>query len=149
MKRMLTGLFAALVAELSAFTPFDGYRCQFVRELEAGHAQKIVCYGTSLTYGHYVMNPPKFFQEALDARYPGLATVVNCGSGGKSSIWGARSENLQTVINNSPDVVFIEFATNDAVLDATYDSATETWITSEKEGISCSLAASRATSSRS
>ena len=148
MKKVWLALFAVLAAELSAFTPYDGYKCAFVRELEAGHKQTIVCYGTSLTAGHYVQNPPgppQFLQNALDARYPGLATVINSGKAGNSSVWGVQSANIkEKVLDYTPDAVFIEFAINDAVLNSTYNPATQTYTTSEMAGVSCSLETSLA-----
>ena len=85
----------------------------FVQKLQAGLPQKIVGFGTSLTAG----GPDSWlttFTAGLTAAYPGLVTVINSGGSGQNSDWGVA--NLQSkVIANNPDVVFIEFATNDAV----------------------------------
>jgi len=85
---------------------------QLVTNLRAGKPQTVVAYGTSLTrFGAWVSH----LQEALDARHPGLATVINSGAGSMWSQWGV--DNLETrVIERKPDTVFIEFAINDAYL---------------------------------
>lgn len=85
-------------------------RARFIERLEAGQPQAIVVYGTSLTAGGAWV--PQI-RDWLDARYPGLATVVNGGNSGKASKTGLA--NLQDkVLARNPDAVFIEFATNDA-----------------------------------
>lgn len=87
----------------------------FVQNLKDGKHQTIVTYGTSLTstpcFGAWV----GALQNVLQAKYPGLATVVSSGEGAKCSIWGL--ENLQErVLSKKPDAVFIEFSVNDAYL---------------------------------
>lgn len=86
---------------------------RLVANLRAGQAQKIVAYGTSLTrFGDWVEQ----LQQALNAAYPGLATVVNSGMGSMASPWGV--ENLDAfVLQQKPDAVLIEFAINDAYLE--------------------------------
>ncbi len=87
-------------------------RPSFIRNLEAGRAQTIVTYGTSLTAGGAW---PALLQGVLDRKYPGLATVINSGEGGQWSAWGVQ--NLEErVLQKNPDAVFIEFGINDAVL---------------------------------
>jgi len=85
-------------------------RAKFVRNLASGTPQRIVLYGTSLTAnGAWVSQ----LQGAVEAAYPGLATWINSGGSGQASNWGVT--NLQTkVIDQDPDVVFIEFSMNDA-----------------------------------
>ncbi len=86
--------------------------CQFMQNLKSGKKQTIITYGTSLTAGGAWVGA---LQNALDAKYPGLAKVVNSGEGAKCSIWGI--ENLQErVLSKKPDAVFIEFSVNDAYL---------------------------------
>jgi lysophospholipase L1-like esterase len=82
----------------------------FMTRLQANQPQKIVVYGTSLTAnGSWVGSMTTWLQT----KFPGLVTTVNSGLSGKSSYEGVLQ--LQTkVINQAPDVVFIEFAINDA-----------------------------------
>jgi len=86
--------------------------CQFVQKLQAGAPQCIVGFGTSLTAG----GPDSWltsFKAGLTKAYPGLVTVINSGGGGKTSKWGVANVQMK-VIDKKPDVVFIEFATNDS-----------------------------------
>jgi lysophospholipase L1-like esterase len=85
-------------------------QAKFVRQLASGTPQRIVLYGTSLTAnGAWVSQ----LQGAVEAAYPSLATWINSGGSGQASNWGVN--NLQTkVIDQDPDVVFIEFSMNDA-----------------------------------
>lgn len=85
---------------------------RLVANLKAKKPQTIVTYGTSLTAaGAWVGQ----LQETLKAKYPALTTVVNSGQSSMWSKWGL--DNLETrVIAKKPDVVFIEFAINDAFL---------------------------------
>ncbi len=88
-------------------------RAAFVASLEAGRPQKIVAYGTSLTAnGTWVAR----LQDVLNAKFPHLAEVVNAGQAAMWSKWGIENLNSR-VISRHPDVVFIEFAMNDAFLD--------------------------------
>lgn len=87
-------------------------KSQLVRNLQSRLKQTVVVYGTSLTAGGALVNQ---LQQALDERFPGLATVVNSGKGGMWSQWGV--ENLdERVISRKSDTVFIEFSINDAYL---------------------------------
>jgi len=82
----------------------------FVKQLEDGHSQMIVTYGTSLTAGGAWVSQ---LNQTLEHQYPGLATVINAGQGAMWSKWGV--ENLDhRVLEHHPDVVFIEFGINDA-----------------------------------
>ncbi|MFI4859440.1 MAG: FAD-dependent oxidoreductase [Phycisphaerales bacterium JB063] len=83
---------------------------RFVQALEAGEAQRIVCYGTSLTAGGAWVDQ---LEQALGTRYPGQVEVINRGRGGEHSRWGLAHVQ-ERVIDARPDVVFIEFAINDA-----------------------------------
>ena len=86
-------------------------KSRFVQKLAAGLQQRIVVYGTSLTAGG---SWPAQLKSVLDSVWPGQTTLINRGSGGMASDWGIA--NLQSqVIAAAPDVVFIEFAVNDAV----------------------------------
>jgi|GEM_PF-3305476 len=85
--------------------------CRFVAALKEGWPQKIVCYGTSLTV--LSSNWVDGLQETLDARWPGLATVVNSGLSGQNSATGLAQVQTKVVAKN-PDAVLIEFSMNDA-----------------------------------
>lgn len=84
---------------------------RFIAALRAGRAQHVVIYGTSLSKGGAWV--PQL-QQTLDARFPGLVKLTNSARGGQHSGWGAANVN-SAVIVFKPDVVFIEFAINDAV----------------------------------
>jgi lysophospholipase L1-like esterase len=91
--------------------PYDpAGKSRLVQKLEAGRGQRVVVYGTSLTaVGAWSTQ----MKAGLDASYPGLTTLINSGGSGENSTWGLA--NLQTkIIDQNPDAVFIEFATNDA-----------------------------------
>lgn len=78
--------------------------------LNHGTKQTVLVYGTSLTAGGaWARELKKWF----DTNYPGLVTFVNSGGPGQNSDWGVT--NLQSkVLDKKPDLVFIEFAYNDA-----------------------------------
>jgi lysophospholipase L1-like esterase len=80
------------------------------KNLAAGKKQTAVTYGTSLTVtGAWT----KATQEYFDKHYPGQVTFENTAKSGMHSNWGV--ENLQErVLDKKPDLVFIEFAVNDA-----------------------------------
>lgn len=82
----------------------------FVARLEAGTPQKIVFYGTSLTAGG-AWAPQ--LSGILEKRHPGLVTFANNAMGGQHSRWGVAQLDAR-VLAEKPDVVFIEFAVNDA-----------------------------------
>ena len=85
---------------------------QLVARLNAGKPQVVVTYGTSLTAGGAWVGQ---LRDALQTKYPGLATVVNSGASGMWSKWGV--DNLDArVLRKKPDCVLIEFAINDAFL---------------------------------
>jgi acyl-CoA thioesterase-1 len=81
-----------------------------VSNLEQGKPQTVVTYGTSLTAGGAWV---KQLEAVLNQRFPGLATVINSGDGGKWSGWGLEHLD-ERVIQKKPDTVFIEFSINDA-----------------------------------
>jgi lysophospholipase L1-like esterase len=86
-------------------------KSQSIMHMEAGEYQKIVAYGTELTAkGAWVVQ----LQETLDLSYPGLAQVVNCGKENMWSQWGDFNVKKR-VVEEEPDLVFIEFSMNDAV----------------------------------
>ncbi len=82
----------------------------FISDLAAGKKQHLVVYGTSLTASG---TWPGSLKALLDKKFPGLVTLTNSGGSGMCSIWGL--ENLENkVLKFNPDVVFVEFAMNDA-----------------------------------
>lgn len=81
----------------------------FVDQLKAGVPQKIVYYGTSLTAAGAWSQQ---FTAVLDKQFPKLVTTKNLAVSGQHSGWGIQ--NVQKVVAEKPDVVFIEFTTNDA-----------------------------------
>lgn len=113
--RYLT-LLGAMLISASAYAGNDS---QLVTNLKAGKKQTVVTYGTSLTAGGAWVAD---LQQALDEKYPGMATVINSGEGSKWSRWGL--ENLEArVLSKHPDTVFIEFGINDAFLE--YNTSVE------------------------
>ncbi len=82
------------------------------RNLKAGKTQTVVTYGTSLTAaGAWV----PMLQEWFNGRYKGLVKVVNGAASGMNSGWGLSNVQKQ-VVDRNPDLVFVEFGINDAVL---------------------------------
>ena len=80
--------------------------------LRAGRKQTIVTYGTSLTA---LGNWPGILGEALKTTLPGPATIINSAMCGMWSRWGIVNLD-ERVLRHNPDVVFMEFAINDAYL---------------------------------
>ena len=79
--------------------------------LKAGKPQVIVTYGTSLTAGGAWVAG---LDAALTQRFGKASKVVNCGMSGKNSDDGVKQ--IQTVLQANPNLVFVEFGMNDAVL---------------------------------
>ncbi len=102
----------AALAVLAAASPAHGAVANFLTELARGHRQNIVTYGTSLTANSAW---PGLLEGVLkDAFGRRKVRLSNTAGGGKDSRWGLA--NLEErVIRKRPDVVFIEFAINDAV----------------------------------
>lgn len=84
---------------------------QVALRLERGESLRAVVYGTSLSaHGAWVPQ----VKESLSARYPGQIEWINASGSGKNSDWGLRHLNSKVLVHQ-PDVVFLEFAINDAV----------------------------------
>ena len=106
----LSALVALAVASFAS-TAEQPATPRFVTALRAGTPQHVVIYGTSLSKsGAWVPQ----LQQTLDARFPGLVNLTNRARGGQHSGWGAANVD-SAVVALKPDVVFIEFAINDAV----------------------------------
>lgn len=82
----------------------------FSNRLHAGEKLTVVTYGTSLTeYDAWV----GMMQQWFDEKFPGQVTIRNSGGHGQNSMWGL-AEVKARVLDYQPDMVFIEFAANDA-----------------------------------
>lgn len=79
--------------------------------LTRGESLTIVTYGTSLTAGGEWVRQ---LAQIMEARFPGQVTIVNTAKGGMTSKWGVAHLD-ERVLAHKPDVVFLEFAVNDAV----------------------------------
>ena len=79
--------------------------------LEQGESLSIVTYGTSLTAGGGWVRQ---VEQSLERKFPGQVKIINAAKGGMNSDWGVKNLD-ERVLANKPDVVFIEFAVNDAV----------------------------------
>ncbi len=107
-------LAALFLTHFSSFNSLAGETnpavATFFQRLRAGDKLTIVTYGTSVTkYGAWVDMMQKWF----DAKYPSQVTIINSGGPGQNSTWGLASVQAQ-VLDHKPDLVFIEFAANDA-----------------------------------
>jgi len=80
------------------------------KALEHGKTQTVVVYGTSVTIlGQWASEMEAYFTRL----FPGQVTFANTARSGMHSRWGV--ENLkERVLDKHPDLVFIEFAINDA-----------------------------------
>lgn len=80
------------------------------KNLKAGKKQSVVVYGTSLTiHGEWASALKQYFDE----KFPDQVAFYNGAKAGMQSNWGLT--NLQArVLDKKPDLVFIEFAINDA-----------------------------------
>jgi acyl-CoA thioesterase-1 len=90
---------------------------RFMEELKQGRHITIVTLGTSLTGGTWRW--PDVMKEWLDKEYPGLVTMHNLGVGASASSHPPGRSGLDMAkqcATLKPDVVFIEFATNDVYL---------------------------------
>ena len=83
---------------------------KLVQNLKAGKPQTVVCFGTSLTHGGAWVGE---LQEALNARWSGLAHVINGGEGAQYSTWWL-AHLQERVLAQHPDTVLFESAINDA-----------------------------------
>lgn len=80
------------------------------QNLASGKKQTVVVYGTSLTIGGAWAGS---LGEYWDKHYPGQVAFANAAKSGMHSRWGV--ENLaERVLAKNPDLVFLEFAINDA-----------------------------------
>jgi alpha-L-rhamnosidase len=87
-------------------------KANFVRVLENGGSSTLVFYGTSLTAEPWSAWVPMLEGE-LKKRFPGQAAIHNQATGCMASNYGIENLN-DKVLKLNPDVVFIEYAINDA-----------------------------------
>lgn len=83
----------------------------FSIEYDPARPLRVAFAGTSLT-ADYAW--PLLLERRLDACLPGGARVSVHAKGGETSLWGQGTR--PGIVAEAPDVVFIEFATNDADL---------------------------------
>ncbi len=83
--------------------------------LRQGNSLNFVAFGDSLTYGWMVEKGYlKFLQEMLEIRFPGnRVMIINRGIPGDTAADGRRRLK-RDVLESEPDLVFIQFALNDA-----------------------------------
>jgi acyl-CoA thioesterase-1 len=101
-------------------------RSDFIVKLDKGEQVKIVALGTSLTGGTWRW--VDVMEEWLNESYPNQAIIENLGVGASASMtvpamegnkytWNRCGlDRVQEAIAINPDVVFIEFAVNDAYI---------------------------------
>ncbi|WP_285008692.1 SGNH/GDSL hydrolase family protein [Pedobacter faecalis] len=88
---------------------------KWINALKNGKDLNIVVYGTSLTAGLPAQTWVSGLKDSLNTRYPGKVSIRNSAQVAMHSDWGV-SNLKDRVLNHDPDVVFIEFAVNDAFL---------------------------------
>jgi lysophospholipase L1-like esterase len=98
-------------------------KAKFIKKLKEGKKITIVTMGTSLTGGTWRWTDV-MMSDWLDKDFPGQVTLYNEGIGASACIVGPGNNKslsglgkLHDVIKHKPDVVFIEFAINDAYID--------------------------------
>lgn len=80
------------------------------KNLREGKKQSVVVYGTSLTVGGAWATAVK---EYFEKNFPGQVKFFNGGGSGQNSDWGVANLTKK-VLDQKPDLVFIEFSYNDA-----------------------------------
>jgi acyl-CoA thioesterase-1 len=115
-------ILAATFSAFTAATAQDLPPAAFIKRLEAGEKITIVTMGTSLTGGQWRW-PDVMMVGWLNRDYTGQVTLFNEGVGASASSVGPGNNaalsglgKLPAVLAHKPDVVFIEFAVNDAYL---------------------------------
>lgn len=92
-------------------------------KLSGGDDVKIVAIGDSVGEGcscskkfnhePFLDNFFELFRQSLEDRYESKVVLDNQCVGGKTSEWGCASQQVQKIINASPDVLYIHFGIND------------------------------------
>lgn len=108
--QLLTGFLIVSAFLGSAFSAEQPAPKNVFSNLQNGKPQTVIVYGTSLTVSGEWANAMRLY---FDQHYPGLVTFTNAAQAGQQSNWGAA--NLEKrVLSKKPDLVFLEFAINDA-----------------------------------
>lgn len=128
------GLADAKKAE-SKLKPAASGSAKFITRLADGQDIKIVVYGTSLTAGGAWVDQ---MNKWLSAKYPDRITLINSGLSGKGSTVGL-SQLATKVLAHKPDVVFIEFAVNDAFIAS--DGIPKTSVAKSRENLNAMIQA--------
>jgi lysophospholipase L1-like esterase len=104
--------FALVVPGLTEATepPVEILPLKVFRKLQAGGKQTVVVYGTSVSIGG---EWAQAVRDYFEARFPGQVTFINQAVSGKHSRWGLEQLD-ERVIAVKPDLLFLEFAINDA-----------------------------------
>jgi lysophospholipase L1-like esterase len=117
-------IYLSIVVLVIGTSSLAQHPAKFITQLHKGEQVKIVTLGTSLTGGKWRW--VDVMQEWLDADYPGQVMLENLGVGASASMTVPAMEGNQYVWNKcgldripdaiaaTPDVVFMEFAVNDA-----------------------------------
>jgi acyl-CoA thioesterase-1 len=94
--------------------------------LERGESVRLVGYGTSLTAGGAWLSQT---ETQLEAELAGDVVIVNAAQSAQWSSWGVDHLD-ERVITADPDIVFLEWAINDAFLDymTSIEQARANWI---------------------
>ena len=92
--RYATRIALAIALLTPAVNVFAETSSRLVANLKAGKPQTIVTYGTSLTDGGAWVGQ---LHEALNAKFPSLATVLNSGKSGMWSKWGVDNLDSQVI----------------------------------------------------
>ncbi|NQU54135.1 MAG: hypothetical protein HQ522_16530 [Bacteroidetes bacterium] len=114
-KKIITKLLLLSFAFVISLQCVAQGKSSLISKLKNGEKVKIAALGTSLTEGKW----PWFdvMKEWLDQDYPGLVEYHNEGVGASASSYPPGKSGLdkvKVIAATSPDVVFIEFAVNDA-----------------------------------
>jgi lysophospholipase L1-like esterase len=113
---LLLLLISADFAALTFVQPASCAPSQLIRKLQAGESQRVITYGTSLTRSAW----PDQLSAWFESEFPGQVELLNRGVPSMAS--QHTNPNLSAlgrldtlVLSQNPDVVFLEFAINDAL----------------------------------
>lgn len=116
-KTFIGSVVCALLIHADAYAE-NARGARFIETLRNGDAVSIATMGTSLTAGRWRWVDA--MKEWLDAEWPGQVTIHNLGYGASGSNSGPAGhtgfDHLPRVLAKKANVVFIEFAINDAYI---------------------------------
>lgn len=106
------------ILAVSSTAQARGGPSQLIRNLRAGMSQRVVVYGTSLTFSGAW---PEQLNEWLAGEYAGQLELINAGIPSGSSqnvnpVLDGLGRLDARVLSKDPDTVFLEFAVNDALV---------------------------------